>query len=89
MSIKSALFQMAAFAMIAGMDGNNMYSSRRIDNSKPYPKNADLPKFNVGGTIIHAKDEKTAIKYAKKRGVWKEGMSVVPYPTNVVIIDAK
>lgn len=88
MSIKSTLFQMAALAMLQEW-GSNMYSSRRIDNSKPYPKNADLPKFNVGGTIIHAKDEKTAIKYAKKRGVWKEGMSVVPYPTNVVIVEEK
>ena len=71
---------MAAFAMIAGMmqDGNPYYSGRPADTSKPYPKNADLPKFNVGGTIIHAKDEKTAIKYAKKRGVWKDGMSVIP-----------
>ena len=80
MSIKSQLYQMAAFAMIAGMyDSQELYGPhRRMDNSKPYPKNADLPKFNVGGTIIHAKDEKTAIKYAKKRGVWKDGMPIVP-----------
>lgn len=67
---------MAAFAMIAGMDGNNMYSSRRIDNSKPYPKNADLPKWDYDGHCIFAKNEATAIKYAKKRGLYKEG--VVP-----------
>ena len=78
MSIKNQLYRMAALAMVAEamQDKNHYYSGRPADTSKPYPKNADLPKFNVGGTIIHAKDEKTAIKYAKKRGIWKEGMSV-------------
>ena len=37
------------------------------DNTKPH----SLPKWKVGEYIIFAKNEKDAIKYAKKRGIWK------------------
>lgn len=38
----------------------------------------DLPRWDVGGQIIFAKDEKTAIKYAKKRGLWRPGTIIKP-----------
>ena len=38
----------------------------------------DLPRWDVGGQIIFAKDAKTAEKYAKKRGMWRPGMTVKP-----------
>ena len=70
------MYKMAAFAMLAGMmsDGNPYYSGRPADTSKPYPRNADLPKWDYDGHKIFAKDEATAIKYAKKRGLYKEGI---------------
>ena len=42
---------------------------------KPIQKH-DLPRWDVGGQIIFAKDAKTAEKYAKKRGIWRPGMNV-------------
>ena len=36
----------------------------------------NLPKWNVGDSVIFARDEKEAVKRAKKRGLWKEGMFV-------------
>lgn len=77
MSMKKVIMQAAAFAMLASagvMD--NPYGTPRFDNTKPYPKSKSLPKWKVGDSIIHAKDENTAIKYAKKRGLWKDGMAV-------------
>lgn len=44
---------------------------------KPIQKH-DLPRWEINGAIIHAKDEKTAIKYAKKRGLWRSGTIVKP-----------
>lgn len=41
----------------------------------------DLPRWDVGGQIIFAKDAKTAEKYAKKRGMWRPGMTVKPIET--------
>ena len=35
-----------------------------------------LPRWDIGGHIIFAKDEKTAEKYAKKRGLWVPGTIV-------------
>lgn len=43
-----------------------------------YPTRRDLPCWDVNGTTIYAKDEKTAIKYAKKRGLWRPGTIVKP-----------
>lgn len=36
----------------------------------------DLPCWDIDGATIYAKDEKTAIKYAKKRGLWRSGAIV-------------
>lgn len=45
--------------------------------SKIYEKH-DLPCWDVNGAVIYAKDEKTATKYAKKRGLWRPGTIVKP-----------
>ena len=75
--MNKAIMQAAAFAMLASSGGmGNLYGTPRTDNTKPYPQAKSLPKWKVGETIIHAKNEKDAIKYAKKRGVWKDGMVV-------------
>ena len=66
----------AAMAMMGGMGVELPPSMRYGYNEKPYPKPKSLPKYRVGENFIHAKDAKTAIKYAKKRGLWKEGMIV-------------
>ena len=42
---------------------------------KPIPKN-NLPCWDINGKQVFAKDEKTAIKYAKKRGYWCTGAIV-------------
>lgn len=42
---------------------------------KPISK-TDLPRWDVNGAVIYAKDEKTATKYAKKRGLWRSGTIV-------------
>lgn len=75
MSLKTHIYTLA-LAMAAMSAGGNLYGGGRVDNTKPYPKNADLPKWDYDGHRIFAKDEATAIKYAKKRGLYKEG--VVP-----------
>lgn len=44
-------------------------------------KKTDLPRWEINGHILFAKDEKTAIKYAKKRGLWVDGTIVKPINT--------
>ena len=43
-----------------------------------HPTKRDLPRWDVNGTVIFAKDAKTAEKYAKKRGLWVPGTIVKP-----------
>lgn len=66
-------------ALIAGMammpQSKNLFDTR-IRYSNPAPQHTDLPRWKIGEHIIHAKDAKTAEKYAKKRGLWKEGYKV-------------
>ena len=48
----------------------------RKKTEQPYRRPADLPKWRCGEHIIYAKDEKTAMKYAKKRGLWRKGITI-------------
>ena len=69
-------FILAAAIMAAGK--NDLFAfprSSRNEYASPRPK--DLPRWKVDGHTIYAKDEKTALKYAKKRGFWKEGVKVI------------
>ena len=84
MSLKSHLYTIA-LAMAAMSQGNNLYAEK-TSSQKQYPKNKDLPKWDYDGHRIFAKDEATAIKYAKKRGFYKEGIVPVRIPDQVVII---
>lgn len=84
MSLKSHIYTLA-LAMAAMSQGNNLYAERK-SSQKQYPKNKDLPKWDYDDHRIFAKDEATAIKYAKKRGFYKEGITPTRIPDEVVII---
>ena len=77
MSLKQQIL-MAALYAAATPWGDPLYDTRRRENSKPYPAPKSLPRWDVGGHIIYAKNEKDALKYAKKRGLFKEGMRAIP-----------
>lgn len=70
--MKNAFFAMMA-AIMAG--DKSMYAFPSTTKTESEPKK-DLPCWNVDGHIIYAKDEKTALKYARKRGLLKEGVIV-------------
>lgn len=62
---------LAALAAIAAESQSSIYAgTNRVDFSKPYPKKTSLPAWKIGEYIIHARNEKDAIKYAKKRGLY-------------------
>lgn len=65
-----------AMAAAAGMT-DSPFQHLPVDNTPPYPKPYSLPKWDVGGNTIFAKNEKDAIKYAKKRGLSEDGMQAV------------
>lgn len=46
----------------------NYGSYSRVNNTPSFK--ADLPLWQVGKSKIYAKNQKDAIKYAKKRGLW-------------------
>lgn len=80
MSLKKYIAMAAAMAALgAAAEGHNLFADDRrgYDNTKPYPGNKSLPRWKVGENFIFAKNEKDAIKYAKKRGLYKEGDVVV------------
>ena len=80
--MKSKFALLAAGAMLMA----SAYDKKLFDTgtSRVYFKKItkqDLPRWDVGGQIIFAKDAKTAEKYAKKRGMWRPGMTVKPIET--------
>lgn len=75
MGMKEKLFTLAGMMMIATQGEQYFDALMRTPSSPPQPR-YDLPSWKVGDSIISAKDEKTAIKYAKKRGLWKDGVTV-------------
>jgi len=70
------LLSLAAFAALAA-DNSFYMSEPRIDNTKPYNKGKSLPRWKVGENTIYARNESDAIKYAKKRGLYKDGDTAV------------
>ena len=48
-------------------------SQSRNNDIKP---RKSLPRWEINGHSIFAKDEKTALKYATKRGLWKKAVKV-------------
>lgn len=75
MGMKSKLFMLAGMMMM-GTQGEQYFDAMKRTPSFPPQPRYDLPSWKVGDSIICAKDEKTAIKYAKKRGLWKEGITI-------------
>ena len=62
------LLATAMMMAAAGNDKKIFDTGKRIVPS--YPSRRDLPRWGINGHVIFAKDEKTAEKYAKKRGLW-------------------
>ena len=77
MGMKNSLYLLAAMMAMAAQ-GDQIYDTPRKSRYIPTKPDKGQPAWKVGESIIHAKDEKTAIKYAKKRGLWKEGITVEP-----------
>ena len=73
MSYKDKVYLLAMMAMMAG--DKSMYALPRTTRIESESKK-DLPCWNVDGHTIYAKDEKTALKYARKRGLLREGVIV-------------
>ena len=69
-NVRLAAFYLAAWAAMNGFK-NTMFN--KIESS---PKRSiyNLPQFKVGKHLFYAKNEKDALKYAKKRGMW-DGVS--------------
>ena len=63
-------------AMMAALSDKQLFHTGP-SKVKPISK-TDLPRWDVNGSVIYAKDEKTATKYAKKRGLWRPGTIVKP-----------
>lgn len=66
--VKFQLLASAALLMAAATEKQLFDTGTSKIYIKPMPKK-DLPKWEINGHTIFAKDEKTAIKYARKRGL--------------------
>lgn len=70
--IKNALFMAAAAALAA--TPNEYFAIKRPQNFEPINKDKNkYPRWKIGDSFVFAKDVRDAEKYAKKRGLWKEG----------------
>lgn len=61
---------LAALMAMAAESNNGHFNYRHVDNTPSYRPGKGLPAWHVGEYIIHARNEKDAIKYAKKRGLY-------------------
>ena len=68
MSMKKYLALAVLGAMAA--ESNEHFYYHHVDNTPQYRPGKGLPAWKVGENIIHARNEKDAIKYAKKRGLY-------------------
>lgn len=69
MSMKKYLALAAMMAMAA--EPNNVhFNYHHVNNTPLYRPGKGLPAWKVGKYIIHARNEKDVIKYAKKRGLY-------------------
>lgn len=65
--------------LAATAQNQNLFDTGNKARYQPQPQTRkDLPRFKVGNHTIYAKDIKTAIKYAKKRGLYKPGLEIIP-----------
>ena len=69
----------AAAMMLATVQNQEHFDMGHKARYQPQPQTRkDLPRFKIGDQIIHAKDIKTVIKYAKKRGLYKPALEIIP-----------
>lgn len=71
-------YLLALGMMMAAADNDKKIFDTGTRIIPSYPTRRDLPRWDVNGHIIFAKDAKTAEKYAKKRGLWVPGTMVKP-----------
>ena len=69
-------YLLAAAMMMAAAGNDKRIFDTGTRTVPSYPTRRDLPRWDVNGHVIYAKDEKTAEKYAKKRGLWVPGTIV-------------
>lgn len=74
----SSNFLLAAAMLMAAASNDKRFFDTGTQIVPSYPTSRDLPRWDVNGHIIFAKDAKTAEKYAKKRGLWIPGTIVKP-----------
>ena len=68
-----------AAAMMLATQNQEHFDTGHKAKYQPQPQTRkDLPRFKIGDQIIHAKDIKTVIKYAKKRGLYKPALEIIP-----------
>lgn len=68
-----------AAAMMLATQNQEHFDMGHKARYQPQPQTRkDLPRFKIGDQIIHAKDIKTVIKYAKKRGLYKPALEIIP-----------
>ena len=54
----------------------SMYRESPKGTGKPIREKNTLPVWKVGKGTVHARNEREAVKYAKKRGYWFDGATV-------------
>jgi len=64
-------------ALLAALSAMNGFKNPMFSKIESSPKRSayNLPQFKVGKHLFYAKNEKDALKYAKKRGMW-DGFSM-------------
>ena len=76
---RTVYLYLLATAMMMAAAGNDKKIFNTGTRTVPsYPTRRDLPRWDVNGHVIFAKDAKTAEKYAKKRGLWASGIVIKP-----------
>lgn len=77
MNMKNRLLIMSAM-MLAAAKNPDLFDTGHKARYQPQPQTRkDLPRFKIGDQTIYAKDIKTAIKYAKKRGLYKPDLEII------------
>lgn len=76
--MKTVFYLLASAMMMAAAGNDKKIFDEGTRNVPSYPTKRDLPRLDVNGHVIFAKDAKTAEKYAKKRGLWIPGTIVKP-----------
>lgn len=69
--------QILAMSALFAMGAQNYFdTSFRTMVPERNAAKSNLPAWKIGESVIHARNERDAVKYAKKRGVWKEGQTI-------------